>query len=254
MDIAAYVAESAVERDHWWFVGRRWLFSKEIKHLKLDTRAAVLDVGTGTGANLRMLRDKGFTNITGVDTSDEAIRFCAQKGFGCVRKGDIAALPFPAHTFDLVLATDVIEHVDDDAAAVRELARMLKPDGRLLLTAPAFPALWGLQDRVSHHRRRYRMRSLCTMIQEEGLAVVRNYHFNFLLFAPIFAARQLLKFTGAEKRLRSELQINSPALNAILTPLFILDARTAPWLRPPFGVSILLVATPLDRNRAGRPQ
>ncbi len=80
MDIATYAAEAAIEADHWWYVGRRLLFSDIIKALGLPESADVLDVGTSAGTNLRMLRDLGFARVIGVDQSREAIRFCAEKG------------------------------------------------------------------------------------------------------------------------------------------------------------------------------
>jgi ubiquinone/menaquinone biosynthesis C-methylase UbiE len=170
MDITAYAAEAAIEADHWWFVGRRLLFADVIRGLGLARDAEILDVGTGTGANLRLLRNLGFVRITGVDQSSDAIRFCGEKGLGAVQLGDIAALQLPDRRFELVLATDVIEHVDDDLAALRELRRVLKPGGYLLLTVPAFHLLWGLQDDVSHHKRRYRLHKLLKMLRCRSLS------------------------------------------------------------------------------------
>ncbi len=240
MEIATYAAEAAIEADHWWFVGRRGLFADLIGGLALPPDAAILDVGTGTGANLRLLRDLGFTRVEGVDFSAEAIRFCAQKGLGAVQPGDVGALPFADREFDLVLATDIIEHVDDDLAALREIRRVLRPGGHLLLTVPAFPILWGLQDEVSHHRRRYRLPLLVARLRAAGLTPQRHFYFNYLLFLPILAARRLMRVLKI--RLASEGELNTGWLNRVLTPLFRLDVKTAPWLRPPFGVSALVAA------------
>jgi SAM-dependent methyltransferase len=242
MDIAAYATEALVEKDHWWFVGRRQLFSRELARLSLDRRAATLDAGTSTGANLRMLRDLGFCNVTGLDLSDEAIRFCTEKDLAPVQKGDINALPFADETFDLVLATDIIEHVDDDIGALCELNRALKPGGHLLITVPAFPSLWGLQDKASHHKRRYRLRGLKAKVEAVGFTVERRYYFNFILFAAIFLARQIIRIGGLETRLKSENEVHSAGINSILMPIFALDTRLAPMLRLPFGVSILMLA------------
>jgi SAM-dependent methyltransferase len=241
MEIASYAAEAAIEADHWWFVGRRRLFSDIVEGLSLPPDPAILDVGTGTGANLRLLRDLGFKRVTGVDFSPEAIRFCAEKGLGEVRSGDVCALPCTDRQFDLVFATDIIEHVDDDIAALREIRRVLKPGGCVLLTVPAFPMLWGLQDEVSHHKRRYRLRELLGRLRRAGLSPQRYFYFNYLLFLPILAARRLMRLLRI--RLASEGEVNTEWLNRMLTVLFGLDVRTAPWLRPPVGVSALVVAT-----------
>lgn len=241
MDLRAYAAEAAVEKDHWWFVGRRLLFARLIKSWNVPAGARVLDAGTGTGANLRLLSALGFAEVTGLDASPEAIRHCAAKGLGPVELADICALPFADDSFDLVLATDIIEHVADDARALSELRRVLKPGGRLLLTVPAFPLLWGAQDEVSHHQRRYRLPALLARMRAAGLAPRHHFYFNYLLFFPILLVRRLMR--GLRLRPASENQINTRWLNRLLTALFRLDVRSAPWLRPPFGVSALVAAT-----------
>ena len=240
MDIATYVAEAGIEADHWWFVGRRALLSNIIQKFKLPPDADILDVGTSTGTNLRLLRDSGFTRITGVDRSPVAIQFCANKGLGQVICGDVCALPFPDVSFDLVLATDIIEHVDDDLQALRELRRVVKSKSPILVTVPAFPFLWGLQDEVSHHKRRYWLTDLLKKLDNVNLPAQRHFYFNYVLFLPILASRQLMRVLRL--RVDSENEINTKWLNRILTSLFRFDVMTAPWLHPPFGVSALVIA------------
>jgi SAM-dependent methyltransferase len=241
MDLRTYAAEAAVEADHWWYVGRRQLFSELIGEMNLPPNAAILDVGTSAGTNLRMLRDRGHQNVVGLDSSPEAIRFCTEKGLGEVRIGDICALPFPDATFDLVLATDILEHVDDDLLALRELRRVLKPDGRLLLTVPTFKLLWGLEDEVSHHKRRYRMSQILERVRTAGLTESEHFYFNFLLFVPILAARRLMRLFRI--KLESDNQFNPAIVNRMLSPLFRFDIRVARRLHPPIGVSALVVAS-----------
>jgi len=241
MDSTAYAAEAAIEADHWWFVGRRLLFSELIRGFELALDAEILDVGTSTGTNLRLLRDLGFARITGVDQSPDAVRFCAEKGLGTVQLGDIRALQLPDRHFDLVLATDVIEHVDDDLAALRELRRVLRPGGYLLLTVPAFHLLWGLQDEVSHHERRYRLRKLLKLLHIADLSPRQYFYFNYLLFLPILAARRVMR--TLKIRIASENEINAGWLNRVLITLFRFDVEDAPRLHPPFGVSARVVDT-----------
>ena len=241
MDFATFAAEAAIEADHWWFVGRRLLFSELIKGFGLPRDAEILDVGTSTGTNLRLLHDLGFARITGVDQSPDAIRFCAEKGLGAVQLGDIRALELPDRRFDLVLATDVIEHVDDDVAALRELRRVLRPGGYLLITVPAFRLLWGLQDEVSHHKRRYKLHKLLKTLGVANLSARQHFYFNYLLFLPILVARRLMRILKI--RVASEGEVNAGWLNRALTAVFQFDVKTAPRLRPPIGVSALVVAT-----------
>jgi SAM-dependent methyltransferase len=240
MDAANFAIEAEVEEHHWWFAGRRKLFARELARMGLDTNGSVLDVGTGTGANLRMLQDLDAESVTGLDSNELAISYCQSKGLGVVRRGDICALPFADRSFDFVLATDVIEHVDDDSAALCELARVLRPSGKALISVPAFESLWGLQDVVAHHKRRYRLRPLLRKMQAAGLVPRRYYYFNYLLFAPIWLARRLIDLLGVKRN--SEAEFNSPFINRCLSAVFAVDTASAPILRLPFGVSILVVA------------
>ncbi|MBI4355024.1 MAG: class I SAM-dependent methyltransferase [Candidatus Omnitrophica bacterium] len=240
MEIATYEVEAAVEATHWWFVARRRLLASVIRTLVVPTESPVLDIGTSTGSNLRLLQDLGYRNVVGVDTSDTAIRYCTDKGFGSVRHGDMRQLPFERGRFQLILATDVLEHIDDDLGALAELTRVLAPGGTAIVTVPAFPCLWGLQDDVAHHKRRYRMKPFAARLRAAGLSCREQFHFNYLLFGPIWLARRLIRLFRIS--VMSENQINARWLNRFLTTIFTFDVWSARWLRPPFGVSILAVA------------
>ncbi len=239
MDLAAYAVEAKVEATHWWFVGRRILFAREISKLGLIPDAKVLDVGTSTGTNLRMLSELGYAQVKGLDNSRDAIQFCQSKGLGQVDQGDICAMPYESESFDLVLATDVIEHVDDDKQAVCEIARILKPGGLALFTVPTFKMLWGLQDEKAHHKRRYRKYEVLNLARRAGLTPQRHYYFNYILFVPIWFARQVIRLFKFNPD--SESDVNTPLINSILTAIFRFDVYTAPLLRVPFGVSALVL-------------
>lgn len=240
MDDAVYAAEAEVEEHHWWFVGRRRLFGRVLQRAAVTPTAQVLDIGTSTGTNLRMLRTLGFDHVGGVDISEAALRFCASKGHRNVRLGSVLDLPYREGEFDVALATDIIEHVDDDATALGELRRVLRPGGLALITVPAFPILWGPQDIVAHHVRRYRADQLRTALERAGFEVADLFHFNYLLFLPILLARKLLM--ALRLRVRSENDINFGLMNRVLSRVFAFDVATAPRLHPPFGVSILALA------------
>jgi SAM-dependent methyltransferase len=240
MEASVYEAEAHNEETHWWFVGRRKLFSELIAELGTEHDAPILDAGTSCGTNLRMLRDGGFTNVLGLDLSEHAARFCGDKGFGEVRIGSIEQMPFSDASFDLVLATDVIEHVDDDLCALREIHRVLRPGGHTVITVPAFQSLWGFQDEVSHHKRRYGRLQLETLARQAGLLLEKRFYFNYLLFAPIWLARRAMRLW--RPNIRSEGDINTPFVNKFLGGVFAVDVATAGLIRPPFGVSLLLVA------------
>jgi len=134
----------------------------------------------------------------------------------------------------------VIEHVDDDDAALREFARVLRPGGHVVLMVPAFPSLWGPQDIVAHHRRRYRHQGLVEALTGARLRVAKSFYFNYLLFVPIWAVRKLL--LAFRVQVESENAINTTLLNRLLTTIFVTDVDTAALVRAPFGVSLCVVS------------
>lgn len=241
MEQHTYSIMYEVEGAHWWFVGRRRIISSFVEQIcrEMKTeRPRILDVGCGTGANLEMLAR--FGEAEGVDVSPAALAFCRARGLERVRQGAAEELPYEDGTFDLVTGLDVVEHLDDDVAGLREMRRVLKTGGRALLFVPAFMFLWGVQDDISHHRRRYTLKSLRRVVREAGFEVERATYANISFFAPILLGRTLMRVTGL--RPASENNINVPALNGILGRL--LGAESF-WLRRtnfPFGVSALCVA------------
>jgi SAM-dependent methyltransferase len=239
MEQSVYDIEARVEADHWWFRGRRHLFATELRALNIASDANVLDVGIGMGSNLRMLRDEGYSSVTGVDLNPAAVQHCFKGGFTSVLLGDATSLPFADGDFDVVLATDIVEHIEDDRKTLRELYRVLVPGGHVMVAVPAFPSLWGLQDVVAHHKRRYKMDNLIEKMRSSGFSIRRSFYFNYLLFLPIWLARRLIDAFGIKRA--SENEFNTTALNQLLFWIFALDVRTAPSLHPPFGVSIMVI-------------
>lgn len=237
MDLQVYEIEAQVEASHWWFSGRRALFVKEIE--RAGEPRSLLDIGTGSGSNLRAFKELNLPEVVGLDSNADVIEICCRSGL-TVELGDILSIPFPDERFDAVIATDVIEHVPDDGKALSELFRVLRHGGFAVITVPAFQTLWGLQDVVARHYRRYRLRSLRRLILSAGFEIERAYYFNYLLFGPIWLARQVIRTLNIN--LESENQVNSPWINAILSRVFSLDIATAGFLHAPFGVSALVVA------------
>lgn len=241
-----YAIMRQVEDQHWWYAGRRRIISSWVERVCREIgkrRPRILDVGCGTGANLQML--EGFGAAEGVDVSAEALDFCRARGLGKVRQGAAESLPYEEAQFDLVTGLDVVEHLDDDVAGLREMFRVLRPGGRVLLFVPAFMFLWGVQDDVSHHRRRYTLAELKGRLDVAGFKVERASYANITFFAPILFARVLMRLTGL--RPASENNINIGALNGLLGR--ILGAERW-WLRRlsfPFGVSVICVARRPDQ-------
>src|SRR6185369_6926085 len=154
----------------------------------------ILDVGCGTGANLEMLSEFGVAE--GVDVSTEALSFCQARGLENVKLGAAEALPYEDNSFDLVTGLDVVEHLDDDLAGLKEMRRVLRRGGQTLLFVPAFMFLWGVQDDISNHRRRYTLKGLRRAVNEAGFEIERATYVNLSFFAPILLGRLFMKASG----------------------------------------------------------
>jgi len=156
------------------------------------------------------------------------------------QKGLAEELPFADEAYDVVTALDVVEHLDDDIAGLKEMYRVLKKGGKTLIFVPAFMWLWGVQDDVSHHRIRYTKKQIIERLKKAGFTINRATYANWTFFAPILAGRTLMRLTGIKPE--SENNVNISALNGVFGRLFGAERI---WLKNfnfPFGVSIVIVA------------
>lgn len=237
-----YAIMDEVEGSHWWFVGRRAILESFLKPicsslLTHHSSLSILDIGCGTGANIEMLSQYG--EAEGVDVSDDALEFCRRKGLK-VQKGLAESLPYDDETFELTTALDVVEHLDDDIAGLKEMFRVTKRGGYSLIFVPAFMWLWGVQDDISNHRIRYTKKQIVERLKTAGYVIERATYANWTFFAPILAGRTIMKLTGIKPE--SENNITISALNGVFGKLFGAERF---WLRSfsfPLGVSIVVVA------------
>lgn len=241
MKQATYEVEARVERHHWWFKGRRRILRTLLDRLQpaLPPACRTLDVGCGTGANAPALRPYSRW-LVGLDAAAAPLSV-GRNEHDLRLRGDAAALPCADQAFDLVVALDVLEHLDDDNAAACELWRVLRPGGVLLVFVPALKILWGLQDDVSLHRRRYTRSMLQQVITLAGFEIERLSYFNTLLFAPILAARLAMRLRPPAE-LQSENQIGGAVTNAVLSAVFALEAPLLQRQNLPLGVSLACLA------------
>ena len=249
-----YAIMRRVEESHWWFVGRRRIISSFLERIchglkatrgegsPQDSPLNILDVGCGTGANLEMLAQFGAAE--GVDLSAEALSFCQERGLRNVKQGEAEALPYDAESFDLVTGLDVVEHLDDDLAGLKEMRRVLRRGGRALLFVPAFMFLWGVQDDVSNHRRRYTLDGLKLVVTQAGFEIERATYVNISFFAPILLGRLLMRATGF--RPASENNLTIGALNGLLGRILGAESSILRHMNFPFGVSAICVARRVD--------
>lgn len=243
MEETAYAEMYEQEDVHWWFRGRRAVIRALLGRADLPPRPRLLDAGCGTGRNLVELSALG--PASGVDPSPSAVAFCRERGLPDVRQAGLEALPFGDGRFDLLLACDVLEHVDDDVGALRELRRVAAPGGTLVLTVPAYQWLWTDHDVQLHHRRRYTLPTLRSRVTEAGWAPVVATYFNTLLLpvvAPARAASRWRPTRGERRAGHTDLDRTPAALNVALALPMRLEAwAIARGARLPAGVSAAML-------------
>lgn len=244
MEPEAYREMARTEATHWWFAARRAISRELLAGLALPRPARILEVGSGTGGNWPMLAE--FGTLAALEASPEAIdlaREALPAGLTVdLREGRLPeAVPFEG-PFDLVCGFDVLEHIEDDGAALRALTPLLAPGGRLLLTVPAHPWLWSAHDAFLHHHRRYTAAGLRATLEAAGLEVLRLTPLNAWLFPLVAGVRLFGRLTGRGEAVGSPLP--SPWLNACLKRIYASERH---WLRRadlPMGVSLLAIARP----------
>lgn len=234
-----YDVESKVESFHWWFVVRRKLLKSLLSSLDLNRNCITLDIGCGTGSNFKILRALGF-NVIGLDQSIYALSLIKKKINFLLINGDLNKLPTQSNSTGIIIAMDILEHLEDDSNGIKEICRTLKKGGILILTVPAFGFLWGIQDVVTGHKRRYSKREILKKLKQEGFEILRSSYFNFFLFFPIFFARRVIHLLGL--RVASENEINFPLINFFLRIIFSLEPYILRYFSFPFGVSIFCIA------------
>ena len=241
MDRIVYERMAAHDTTHWWYRARREILSDYLERYgALPKDARILEIGCGTGHNLPMLARFGEVDAIEIDETAAAK---ASERLG--KRVGSAPLPelqgvAPA-SYDLVAVLDVIEHVEDDVAALKAIASVLKPGGKILITVPAHQWMWSAHDVVNHHKRRYSKATLTASLERAGLGWRKLRWFNSLLFPVAVAARFAGKLMGKDD---SDDSPPPRPLNAIFEAVFGLERHLVGRLPLPPGLSIITLASP----------
>lgn len=234
-----------LEEWHWWFRGRREILAAILsRKVGRKDSLSIASLGCGPAEGLAWLLPLAGPGgaVVGVDADPlHARRISPRQDFIVGRMEDV---PLPSASFDLVLALDVLEHLDDDAAGLGEAFRLVRPGGLLVVTVPALPSLWGGQDIVSHHRRRYTKASLRRLFARAALPPPRVSYFNTLLFPVVAGLRWGRRAVGLGNRARSDFDDSRPGmLNEILTSVFAAERHLVGHLPLPVGASLVALSS-----------
>lgn len=240
MERSAYAEMAAIDEGHWWYRARRRIVAQMIvRYVKPAKGCNIAEIGCGTGSNLPML--ELFGHLTAVEPDAQARLFAAKRSTATVVVGRLPnELPLIDKSLDLAVMLDVLEHVDDDVAALRAVSAKLKPGGRFLLTVPAIPSLWSPHDEEHHHKRRYTAKSLRAVMDQAGLKIEMMSYFNTLLFPLIAGIRWLKNLTGSKT---VDTGMPSAFLNKALEGIFAFERKLIGRVPMPVGVSLLVIVS-----------
>lgn len=247
MDPAYIAAHLEEDEEHWWFLGRRAVLRSVLRAAFRGEGLRLAEIGCGGGSLLRTAGEVG--EVVGIESDPEFLRAARERGFPVLSGALPDRLPLPEESCDGVLLFDVLEHIEDDRAALRAAARLLKPGGLVVATVPAYPWLWSAHDVVLGHRRRYTRAGLRRLAREAGLLPVRSSYFNTVLAPAVVGVRLVRRWRGASGH---DLRRPARPVNRLLAWLFAVEAGLLRWADLPFGISILLVARREGARRRGR--
>ena len=244
MDSGVYSKYFELEKHNWWFVARRKIIAQVLRDTIVEKVERACDIGCGAGVNFPIL-SQAARQVGGVEMSEEAAMLARGNYPGAhIVTGVFPSTPIPQ--CDLVTMFDVLEHFEDDVAALKEIGSRLTQNGMLVLTVPAHQYLWSSHDDMVHHKRRYSKYSLLRALRSAGFTPVRITHFNALLFVPILAYRLARKLFGDNRS--SDLFTVPKPLNTLLEITFSFERMPLRFMNLPIGVSFLCVA-----RKSGEP-
>jgi len=237
MEKPEYELMYRIERDHWWYKAKQNLIRRWLNQaLPPDQGTTGLDVGCGTGMLMELLSHDYVMH--GCDPSPEALAFCRERRLSRLVQGSAKQLPYGDGSFDFVTCSDVLEHIQDDTGAVREIQRVLRSGGYLLATVPAHPFLFSGHDRALHHLRRYTRSGFTNLIRGVGFRVVRVSYNNCAAFLPVLVARLARKILGRDRD-ASDTGPTHPLANRVLSWPYGLELAWLQNFNLPFGVSLI---------------
>jgi SAM-dependent methyltransferase len=241
MDRIVYDRMAAHDSTHWWYRARRDILADFlVREGELPAGARILEIGCGTGHNLPMLAKFGSVEAIEIDP---AAREIASQRLG----QPVGSAPLPALTgvergaYDLIAVLDVVEHIDDDVAALKAMAECLKPGGKILITVPAHQWMWSAHDTVNHHHRRYSKATLAKAIAAAGLKSRKLGYFNSLLFPLAAASRIAGRLRGKDD---SDDSPPPKLVNSVFETIFRFERHLVGRVPLTPGVSIVTLASP----------
>ena len=232
---------AALEGSHWWYVGMREISVSMLRPFTKGRDLRILDVGCGTGGNLRML--SAFGEARGVDIDPLCVDYCRKQGLSCDQRA-MGSLNQAPGSLDLVTMFDVLTQAESGAAdaTLAEINTALAPGGLLAFRDPAMRIAGGTHHYAAGVQFRYSKPEVLSLLARTGFEPLRVTYLNTLLFPPIVVTRRLQDIAGGRSRTDSDVQPAAAPIQAALLAVLRLEKRLLRLTDLPFGVSVFTVA------------
>lgn len=231
------------EKTYWWHVGKKHLVLELVKKYKPNnSNMNILEIGCGTGEIAQSLNEFGKIYVN--DISATALDYCKQKGIENVIEGDISIMNLTEYEnyFDIVLALDVLEHIQDDEETIRKIYKLLKPNGLFIINVPAYKFLWSGHDEALQHKRRYTSYEITQKLKDAKFKIINKSHFVFFAFPVIATVKFLSNFLARRSLPRTSYIILPNKLNGFMINVLKMETKLLKNFDLPFGTTITVVA------------
>lgn len=253
MENQEYEIMYQLEQTNWWFKGKQFLLQQTLQSLgnRMSKRDRILDIGAGTGIVLKILQDIG--EAFGIELSLQGIKYLKKRKLKRIICADAEQpLPFKNDSFTLITCLDVLEHLEKDDRLLKEMIRVTKPGGHILVAVPAFNMFWSPHDVALHHKRRYTRRQIVNIIRAMNCEIIKASYYNFILSLPILAVRTCKSIVSQNKQSQSDFFMELPHfMNTFLGFLYRVELGCLRFMNFPFGVSIMLILRKDGGNKPG---
>lgn len=230
------------EEKHFWFIARKEFIFQNMKKY-FTSNAKIIEIGAGTGNVSRYLKENGYKNISVGEMHLNGLKYAQSYGMNECYQFDLLDTPFD-NEFDSVCMFDVLEHIPNDNLALMNVNKMLKKDGKIVLTVPSHMWLWNRDDAIAGHKIRYRKKELVQLLEENGFEVL-NVRYFFIAITPLLFLRRLLNKDDGSK-VKEEEYNNDISMNSLLSKILLfisrIENRLNKFLPNWFGGSLFVIA------------
>lgn len=230
------------ERTYWWHIGKRKYVKNFLTQYLEKKNYKIFEIGCGVGEITSVLEKHG--TVYANDLSKVALEYCKNKGIKNIIHGDINKLDLEKYSgeFDLVIALDVLEHIQEDTKTIERAHKLLKPNGLFLTNVPAYKFLWSGHDEALRHKRRYTSYEIKKKLENQNFNIVKQSYFVFFVFTIIVVFKFLSNFIGKTAYPKSSYVILPNRINSLMVKLLELEIKLIKCVNLPFGTTITTIA------------